>query len=72
MAKLLVSSDCTSLKADGRDLAFITVTVADKDGQMVPRSNNPVQFEVTGPAQLVATDNDEKPVARSYRALDYD
>jgi beta-galactosidase len=67
-AKLLLSSDCTNLKADGCDLAFITVTIADQDGQMVPRSNNPIQFEVTGPAQLVATDNGDATSLVSFQS----
>jgi beta-galactosidase len=67
-AKLLLSSDCTNLKADGRDLAFITVTIADQDGQMVPRSSNAIQFEVTGPAQLVATDNGDATSLVSFQS----
>jgi len=67
-AKLLLSSDCTSLKADGRDLAFVTVTVADKDGQMVPRSNNAIHFEVSGPAKLVATDNGDATSLVSFQS----
>ena len=35
----------------------MTVTVADKDGLMVPRSKNLLQFEVSGPGEIVATDN---------------
>lgn len=56
-AKLIASADRTSLAADGKDLSFITLTVADDHGQQVPRSKNPIKFEVDGPAEIVATDN---------------
>ncbi len=67
-AKLLLSADGTSLKADGRDLVFITVTIADKDGLLVPRSHNAVQFEVSGPAELVATDNGDATSLVSFQS----
>jgi len=31
-AKLLLAADRATVRADGSDLAFVTVTVADKDG----------------------------------------
>jgi beta-galactosidase len=55
--KLLLVPDRASIAADGRDLAFITLKVADKDGQVVPRSMNLIHFEVRGPGEIVATDN---------------
>ena len=55
--KLILSADRTAIKADGQDLSYITVAIADKDGLTVPRSNNVVEFEVSGPAEIVATDN---------------
>ena len=39
-------------QADGQDLAFVTLTVADKAGQLTPRSNNHVAFELSGPGNL--------------------
>jgi beta-galactosidase len=56
-AKLLLTPDRPAIASDGRDLAFITLTVADKDAQMVPRSMNLVHFEISGPGEIVATDN---------------
>lgn len=56
-AKLLAVADRAAIVADGRDLSFITVTVADAAGLMVPRSHPGLTFTVTGPGELVATDN---------------
>jgi beta-galactosidase len=56
-SKLLLTPDRTTIASDGRDLAFVTLSVVDKDNQIVPRSINEIHFEVIGPGELVATDN---------------
>jgi beta-galactosidase len=55
--KLLAIADRTTIKADGQDLAFITVQVSDADGLTVPRSNDRIEFSIEGPGEIVATDN---------------
>lgn len=55
--KLLASADRDIIKADGKDLAFITIQVTDKDGIVVPRTNNPIEFSIDGYGEIVATDN---------------
>lgn len=59
-AMLLTSADRKIIKADGKDLAFITVQISDKDGLMVPRSNNLIKFSIEGPGEIVATDNGDQ------------
>jgi len=56
-AKLEASADRNEIRADGKDLAFITVRVTDKNGLTVPRANNTIKFEIDGPGEIVATDN---------------
>jgi beta-galactosidase len=56
-ARLQASADRNKIRADGKDLAFITVRVTDKTGLTVPRANNPIKFEIEGPGEIVATDN---------------
>jgi len=56
-AKLQLVADRNNIKADGKDLAFITVSVLDAKGITVPIAENNIQFEVSGPGQIVATDN---------------
>ena len=56
-AKLQLKPDRETIRADGRDLSFVTVTVTDKDGQMAPRANERVVFEIEGPGEIVVTDN---------------
>jgi beta-galactosidase len=67
-AKLLLSADRSKIAADGKDLSFITVTVADKDGLLVPRSNNHIKFAVAGPGEIVATDNGDATSFESFQA----
>jgi beta-galactosidase len=56
-ARLEASADRDQIRADGKDLSFITVRVADKNGLTVPRANNVVRFSVEGPGEIIATDN---------------
>ena len=55
--QIIVESDRKSLRADGNDLAFITVKVLDKAGNTVPTANNTLRFSVEGAGTLIATDN---------------
>ena len=43
-AKLTLQADRAQIAADGKDLSFVTVRVADQNGLMVPRSKNALQF----------------------------
>ena len=54
---LQVTAEKTELKNDGTDLSFIRVAVVDSQGRVVPRSKNHLKFSVTGPAEIIATDN---------------
>ena len=51
-------ADRTALAVDfaGDDLAFVTASVIDKAGVVVPDADNLLEFKVKGPGVLVATD----------------
>jgi len=66
--KLTLAADRATLRADGSDLSFITVKIADKDGLLVPRSKNRIAFEVSGPAEIVATDNGDATSFESFQS----
>ena len=57
-----------ALRADGQDLAFVTLTVADRDGLMEPRAKLPVTFTIEGPGELVATDNGDPTSHESFQS----
>jgi beta-galactosidase len=67
-AKLVASVDRARLRADGEDLAFITVSVTDKDAVFAPRAKNQLKFTVTGPAVIAATDNGDATSFESFQA----
>jgi beta-galactosidase len=56
-AVLKLSADRTIINADGKDLSFITLRVLDDKKVVVPEASNRIKFEVTGPAEIIATDN---------------
>lgn len=56
-ARLDLTAERPALRADGSDLSFVTVRVTDANGLLAPRAKHPLRFRVTGPAELVATDN---------------
>ncbi|KAI0903502.1 glycoside hydrolase superfamily [Ustulina deusta] len=56
-AELRLTPDRSSIRADGEDLAYITVEVVDSKGRVVPRATNDITFDVSGAGELVATDN---------------
>lgn len=64
--KLEASVDHKFITADGKDLAFITVQVTDKDGLIVPRSNNEIEFSIEGPGEIVATENGDPTNMESF------
>lgn len=55
--QLEASADRDEIRADGKDLAFITVRVTDKTGLTVPRAKDPIKFEMEGPGEIIASDN---------------
>jgi beta-galactosidase len=71
-AKLTLQADRAQIAADGRDLSYITVTVADKNGLLVPRSKNHIKFEISGPGEIVATDNGDATSFESFQAPEHD
>ncbi len=65
--KLLLRADRDRIRADGNDLSFVTVTVADREGLLVPRSKNHIRFSIEGPGQIVATDNGDATSFESFQ-----
>lgn len=56
-AQLQLTADRTTINADGSDLSFITLRVVDSKGAVVPQADNPITFSLSGPGEIVATDN---------------
>lgn len=54
---LTLAPDRASIAADGKDLSFVSVSVVDANGTLAPRAADQLSFEVSGPGEIVATDN---------------
>lgn len=56
-AQIRLTPDRSSIKADGKDLSFVTVEILDKDGNLCPNAENLVQFKVDGKGFIAGVDN---------------
>lgn len=52
-----LTADRSDIKADGKDLSYITVEVVDKDGNPVPTADNLIRFTIEGEGIIAGTDN---------------
>lgn len=66
-AKLDAEADRTEIAADGTELSYITVSVEDENGEIVPDASNNVKFTVEGEGTLVGVDNGEQADHQSYQ-----
>ncbi len=56
-AKITLDVDREQIEATGRDLAYVTVRIEDKDGNLCPFADNRVKFSIEGDGVVLATDN---------------
>ncbi len=56
-AKLALRPDRQEIAADGEDVAVFVVEVQDAQGRVVPITENPVTFKVTGPGEVIGIGN---------------
>ena len=69
---LKLTSNVSSLKADGDDLAYITVQVVDKEGNICPTVEKEVKFKVSGDGTFRATANGDPTSLRSFQKPEMD
>lgn len=56
-AKVILEADRRLIKADDKDLSFLTAKIVDRQGNIVPDANNLVRFKVRGKGYVRAVDN---------------
>ena len=74
-AKIRLTADRNSIKANGEDLSYITVELTDLNGVINPTAENKIRFEIEGPGQIVAVGNAnpvslesfQQPVRKAWR-----
>ena len=67
-AKIELTSDNNSIATDGQDLAFITIRILDKDGNICPNSDNTVKLTLAGPGTIAGTDNGDATDITSFQS----
>ncbi|NMH86029.1 beta-galactosidase GalB [Flavivirga algicola] len=67
-AKINLSVDRSMIKSDGEDLAYVTVRIEDKNGNLCPDADNLVSFSVKGVGELLAVDNGNQTSLESFQA----
>jgi len=70
-AELTLQPDREKIAADGKGLSFVTVTVADAQGLLVPRSKNHLKFVIEGPGEIVAVDNGDAASLEPFPAKEH-
>jgi beta-galactosidase len=61
-------ADRKRIRADGRDLCYIDVLIADKNGLVVPSAEHNIRFSVEGPSAIVGVDNGDLTSMEPYKS----
>jgi Beta-galactosidase/beta-glucuronidase len=67
-SQIRLTSDRSTIKADGQDLSFITVEVLDKEGNFCPHAENLIRFNVSGNGRIVGVDNGNPTSMERFKA----
>ncbi len=65
-AKIVLEADRTEIVADGKELAFITVSVVDKNGIICPNADHLIDYSVTGQGIIKAVGNGDPTSLESF------
>ncbi|WP_165748777.1 beta-galactosidase GalB [Cellulophaga sp. Z1A5H] len=66
-AKISLVADRNTIKADGKDLSFVSVSIEDKDGNLCPNAANLINFKVEGAGVLEAVGNGNSASLESFQ-----
>ena len=66
-AKIILTADRNTITADGEDLSYITATIVDKNGVMVPTANNLIQFKISGEGTIAGVDSGDPISHESFK-----
>ncbi|MCF3651552.1 beta-galactosidase GalB [Synoicihabitans lomoniglobus] len=68
-AALKAEPDRATITADGQDLSFVTVRVLDADGEFIRNAKPKLKFSISGPGEIVATDNGDPTDLTAFPSL---
>jgi len=67
-ARIVLNPDRERIRANGRDLSFVTVDIVDEQGVLVPDAANLVKFALQGPGSIAGVDNGHQISMESFKA----
>ncbi|MDA3883700.1 MAG: DUF4982 domain-containing protein [Bacteroidales bacterium] len=56
-SKIVLNAHKTNVAANGQDMAIVTVSVVDKQGNPVPDAHIPIHFSIDGPGKIIGVGN---------------
>lgn len=65
--KIILTADKKTINADGYDLSFITATIKDKNGTIVPDANNLIKFKISGDGIIAGVDSGSQTSLESFK-----
>ncbi len=66
--RIELKPDREEIAGDGEDLCFVAVRILDKTGELCPRADDRIFFEVEGPAEIAAVDNGDQTSMEPFRS----
>lgn len=69
-AKIILSVDRSGLRPTWDDVAYVTATVVDANGVIVPGANNLITFTATGAGKVIAVDSADNSSHESFQAAE--
>ncbi len=71
-AGIVLTADGPRFAADWDGVCFVRATVVDANGIRVPRAGNTLEFSVTGPGTIAATENGDRYDAEPFQSARHD
>ena len=65
--RIVLEADRSEIKADGKDLSFVTVKVVDRNGNLCPLADNEISFKVSGKGSYRAGANGNPASLESFQ-----
>ena len=65
--RIVLEADRNNIKADGKDLSFVTVKVVDRNGNLCPLADNEISFKVKGKGSYRAGANGNPASLESFQ-----
>lgn len=66
--QLILKADRKSIRADGKDLSFVTVEIRDKNGVLVPDAKNLIKFSISGQGFIAGVDSGDPVSLESFKS----